>query len=92
MCVGGGCGWAEVCFKASIAKKLYKAYIFIPPQKKRKEEIETFQVFAVQRLDNALHMVTWFARLTTLIFCIFVDSPGPRMLIMFASPLQISNL
>ena len=26
------------------------------------EEIETFQVFPVQRLDNALHLVTWFTR------------------------------
>ena len=61
MCVGDGCGWAEVCFEASIAKKLNRTYIFIQ-KKERKEEIETFQVFAVQRLDNALYMVTWFTR------------------------------
>ena len=35
MCVGGGCGWAEVCFEASITKKLNRAYIFNQKKKER---------------------------------------------------------
>ena len=37
------------------------------------EEIEKFQVFPVQKVDNALHNVTWFTRYHPY-FLHFVDS------------------